>query len=183
MQQVTPSALHLRGFERCMAYFPVSGRVVWREHWNPATPKARIGGDVGSPAARNRGVVVSWDGHPRRFYVHRIAWFLFYGEWPVLGIDHINRDGFDNRITNLRLATQAQNVYNHRQHSTNTTGFRGVRCYEGPKGVRWYANVFVGKVPRGVGAFDTPEEASAAVESVYRLLHGEFYHNPNGATP
>lgn len=38
---------------------------------------------------------------------HRLAWFLHYGEFPELDIDHINRDRSDNRICNLRLATRA----------------------------------------------------------------------------
>lgn len=35
---------------------------------------------------------------------HRLAWALYYGEWPDNELDHINRNKLDNTITNLRLA-------------------------------------------------------------------------------
>lgn len=43
-----------------------------------------------------------------------------------LTIDHINRDCFDNRRENLRLATQSQQVNNRRQNRNNTSGHVGV---------------------------------------------------------
>jgi len=42
---------------------------------------------------------------PYRFAGHRVAWALFYGEWPKKALKHINRDKLDNRIANLREAT------------------------------------------------------------------------------
>ncbi len=58
--------------------------------------------------------------------VHRIAWALHYGEYPADEIDHINGDGADNRICNLRLATSSQNNQNRRLSSRNKTGVKGV---------------------------------------------------------
>lgn len=58
--------------------------------------------------------------------VHRIAWALHYGEYPSLEIDHVNGDGADNRICNLRLATSSQNNQNRRLSSRNKSGVKGV---------------------------------------------------------
>ena len=33
--------------------------------------------------------------------LHRIAWFLHYGSWPVFGLVHLNNNKQDNRIANL----------------------------------------------------------------------------------
>lgn len=58
--------------------------------------------------------------------VHRIAWALVHGEYPSLEVDHINGDGADNRLCNLRLATSAQNNQNRRLSTRNKTGIKGV---------------------------------------------------------
>lgn len=64
-------------------------------------------------------------------YAHRVVYFLFYGDIPDdLMIDHINRDGSDNRIENLRLASDRQNVSNRSLSVNNNTGVKGVKYRE-----------------------------------------------------
>jgi hypothetical protein len=58
---------------------------------------------------------------------HRVAWFIMTGEWPENEIDHRNRKRADNRWSNLRAATKAENAQNRVAHSNNMLGVRGVR--------------------------------------------------------
>lgn len=48
----------------------------------------------------------------KQYKAHRVCWFLYYGDWPEGQIDHINKDKLDNRITNLRAVTHAENQKN-----------------------------------------------------------------------
>jgi len=55
-------------------------------------------------------LTISHNGVPVK--VHRLVYALYYGEWPVDELDHINRNPLDNRIVNLRLADRYINNQN-----------------------------------------------------------------------
>ena len=58
----------------------------------------------------------------------RLAWLLVHGRWPMNDLDHIDNDGCNNKMGNLREATSAENHQN-RSHSRNSkSGVIGV-CY------------------------------------------------------
>ena len=62
----------------------------------------------------------------RSFSAHRVAWFLYYGEVPIMEIDHINGNRADNRICNLRQVTRAENNNNRYKRPNRTTGYIGI---------------------------------------------------------
>jgi len=144
-------------------YNPETGVFKWRK---PPRKKA-INGLV---AGKRGGRYVMIGIEQTLYCAHRLAWLYVHGKWPHLDIDHINRDGRDNRIANLREATPSDNMCNARQRSDNSTGFRGVF----PKRKRFSAQVRKGKTRLSLGTFDTPEEAHAAYVKAARALHGEF---------
>lgn len=63
--------------------------------------------------------------HGKRMDVHRIIWIMANNEWPNQ-IDHINGDGLDNRIENLRSVESFENHQNTRIHKRNKSGCTGV---------------------------------------------------------
>lgn len=81
-------------------------------------------------------------------------------------VDHINGNGLDNRRSNLRPATAAENRRNRRTPVNNTTGDVGVRPFRN----RWKAAI----ANRHIGYFDTREQALAARRAAERRVYGEF---------
>jgi hypothetical protein len=91
---------------------------------------------------------------------------------PGLQVDHINGDGLDNRRSNLRLATPAENAKNLRLRCNNTSGFKGVWLHK-PTG-KWMAEIKANRVRKHLGYHATPEEAHAAYAQASAELHQNF---------
>jgi HNH endonuclease len=75
----------------------------------------------------------------RAILAHRLAWFVTYGKWPNLDIDHQNMDKSDNRILNLRLATRSENCINAKEKRHNKSGRTGL--FFDKRKQLWQANI------------------------------------------
>lgn len=106
------------------------------------------------------------------YYVHRICWLLYYGEDAPSLIDHINGDGEDNRIENLRLANYSENMANMKITSRNTSGVKGVSWHTS-RGM-WRANIKVSGKHIHIGYFSDIVEAEVAMKAYRENIHGEF---------
>lgn len=106
------------------------------------------------------------------YQAHRLAWLYFYGEFPCMNIDHINSNRLDNRIENLRLATDTENHRNISLQKRSSSGFTGVTWCQTAK--KWRARCR----QKFLGVFDCPVEASN-VRNVYaKKEFGDFYKAP-----
>lgn len=106
---------------------------------------------------------------PYSYMAARMAWLLYYGEWPPEDkeIDHINLVRNDNRIANLRLANHGQNMANR---LTQREGLKGASLHNN----RWRVRVSRNGKNHLIGTFDTEEEAHAAYVEAAARIHGEF---------
>ena len=87
-------------------------------------------------------------------------------------VDHINRDGLDNRRENLRICTSAQNQANRGPNRNNSCGFKGV-AWNKTKDA-WQATIQVSGKSIYLGRFPTKEEAHEAYRQAATKYFGEF---------
>jgi hypothetical protein len=103
---------------------------------------------------------------------NRLTWAYFYDDPGANTVDHINHMRDDDRIENLRLATEEQNRRNSKMYCTNTTGFKGV--YYDARSNKWQALMCMKYRKFSLGYYSTKEEAAAAYAEAASRLHGEF---------
>ena len=144
------------------------GHLVWK------VKKARANaGDVAGCEARCSGGTVyrrmSIDGVP--YGVHQAVFMWHHGYIPRY-IDHADGNGLNNRIDNLREATQSQNAFNSRMRSDNTSGERNVYWHERAR--RWFVRLSINRRTHSFGTYKTIEEARAVARRVREEHYGAF---------
>lgn len=87
-------------------------------------------------------------------------------------VDHIDGNTFNNRKSNLRICTNAENSRNTKLYSTNTTGFRGVIWDKDLK--RWKVRITVDFKRIYLGSYRNIEDAAKAYDKAALKYHGEF---------
>ncbi|MCK1322118.1 HNH endonuclease [Bradyrhizobium sp. 156] len=146
--------------------------------YNPATgafirKASRSSSWIGSAAGfvHRTGYLVIKIGN-RPYMAQRLAWVHFYGQWPDdFFVDHVNRNKLDNRICNLRLATNGQNVANSRTRAIS--GRKGV--YPAPRMPgKWQAQINIAGKTTNIGIYDNVEDAALAYGEAARSRYGEF---------
>jgi len=109
------------------------------------------------------------DGSRRSEYMHRRIMGLKPGD--PRQVDHINGDGRDNRRSNLRVASRAENMRN-RHSAWGSSGYVGVSWHRRAR--QWQAVINVQGRNRHLGYFRDPAEAARARDLAALQLHGEF---------
>lgn len=103
----------------------------------------------------------------KKYRAHRVAWYLVYNTWPPEDIDHIDTNRANNCWSNLRLASDSQNLRNQKKikgyHLHKLTG-------------KWRAQYSLDNKVYHIGLFDTEAEAEAAYIATIKSIGQEVYH-------
>jgi hypothetical protein len=110
----------------------------------------------------------------KKYYAHRLAWLHVFGFMPPK-LDHIDNNRSNNRVSNLRIATQSQNLANISKPRHNTSGFKGVHWAKQNK--KWMAQITINGKYIYLGTFPTAEEAYSVYVAAAKKHHGTFAHS------
>ena len=153
--------------KKLLNYDAESGVFTWIHSNSNRSP---IGSVAGTIRKEKPYVIICIDR--QFFYAHRLAWLYVYGSLPNGMLDHIDGNHFNNRISNLRLATYSQNEINKPVRKGTKSGFKGVW----KSNQKWCAYIGTGQERKRLGLFNTPEEAAKAYREAAEKMHGEFMH-------
>ncbi len=152
--------------QEILSYNGKTGVFTWEK---PKAPRMHVGDAAGGPDARGY-ILIRIDG--KSYKAHRLAWLYVNGRWPIGDIDHINVIRDDNRIINLREASQSENNSNQLLRKTNTSGVKGVHWHKRDK--KWQAQCDVNGKRYSLGSFTDIAKAEQAVKSFREKHLGRF---------
>lgn len=166
MTKPKTSSLTVSRLREVLEYNPETG--LWT--WLSTLSIRRVSGSQAGELKKNGYIFIGIDCE--RYRAHRLAWFYVYGKWPQYQIDHINGNRSDNRLVNLRLATNKENSTNRDKNRNNTSGFKGV--FWNKRSKKWTAKINNGSKQIHLGNFYDPLDAHNAYIKASKTLFGDF---------
>ena len=101
----------------------------------------------------------------------RVIFAMHHGYFPEM-VDHINGIKTDNRIENLRAATNRQNQYNAKKPSINKSGIKNVVWHKEYQ--KWAVCMRINGKPTWLGKFDDIELAELVATEARNKYRGEY---------
>lgn len=147
-----------------LSYDSETGNFTWRVTRGRSAMAGQLAGYV--MANGYRDIIIDRQHHK----AHRLAWLYVYGVWPTNLIDHKDRDKLNNKINNLRDATNSQNQACRLVQKNSTLGVKGVSH----RGNRYRASIRISGKQTFLGSFTTISAASAAYQAAAIVAFGEF---------
>lgn len=127
------------------------------------------GKPVGAP---NEKGYLRFEHKTKIYRVHTVGFALANRAWPKSQLDHVNRDPADNRLCNLREASDEKNKMNRLAQTNSKSGVRGVYYDKSKK--RWRAETNFDGQKQLHGTFKTKEAAAIAIHNFLSKRDPEF---------
>lgn len=104
--------------------------------------------------------------------IQRLTRFLFEEVLPDEKIDHINGDTLDNRRSNLRICSHAENIRNQKRKVKGVSFSKKLNIYR--------VRITVDNSTIALGTYPTEKEAIKVYDLACKFFHGN-YARPNNA--
>lgn len=120
-----------------------------------------------------RRAVHTGNGKQKRIHFHRELMNLADYDGKTV-VDHINGDSLDNRVENLRICTQKDNIKNFRIRDKSKTSSKYQGVYYNKKNKNWRSIIRADNKQIEVGSFKSEIEAAEAYNEAIVKYKGEF---------
>lgn len=168
----------------CFMYDSITGDLIWKERpvehfantrtwkrWNNMF-SGKVAGYINK--AKDSDTLhyktITLDNKIRK--AHVLVWIMAYGSRVKL-IDHIDMDGTNNRLDNLRELTVSKNARKCKPLKSNKSGYKGV-CARTDSS-KWYVSLKVNGKTKSLGSYDDIVYASKVYSTAVLILEGEVF--------
>ena len=140
--------------DQVLSYNSENGELRWKVYVASNAKKGGLAGCIHKQGYR----VIFYSG--KSYSAHRLAWLLYYGDWPSYEIDHINSNRADNRISNLRDIPHVANMQNLKKGRGD-----GLPYTAKTKSGKWSSVIKINGKAKYLGLFSNSQEAHDAAIS------------------
>lgn len=156
--EMSPAQLH-----EWLSYDPTTGVLRWKKTNNWSLHPGDIVGSI------NAEGYVKFKIEQVSYAASRAIWALVYGYWPTFLVDHRDGNRANNRLNNLRPASNIQNCRNQKK---SRAGLKGATWHRATG--KWAAQIRTPGKNNHLGLYATEEEAHAAYCAAAVGIYGEF---------
>jgi len=156
--------------QECFKYDKKTGSLYWKERplhhfkninamkWTNSRFANSLVGNIKNTERSNTSYYITKVNN-KHYAVHRLIWEMHYGKIPdEMQIDHIDNNGINNRLENLRLVSQSLNQKNRPLQKSNKSGVNGVNWHKAAK--KWQVRIVDNNGKRiDLGRYDSFEDA------------------------
>ena len=152
-------------------YNPDTGIIIWKK---PTNPRIKVGAEAGHKTVKTKNLVYrEIKFNYTQYKAHRLAYYMYHGIDPRNNdVDHEDRNGLNNKINNLRLATRLENSRNRKFQKNNTSGVTGV-TWDKRRG-RWVAQLKLNGKYKFLGYYLNIQDAAQARKEGEKKYFGKF---------
>jgi len=137
-------------------------------YWKINKGRAKKGSEAGCLSKGRKLIKLN----QKIYGVHRIIFCYHNGFLPNSDIDHIDCNPLNNKIENLRIASDSENRFNTKKYKINTSGYKNINWDKSRN--KWEVKINVNNKKIFLGRYDDIELADLVAIMAREKYHKQF---------